>query len=41
MDVHFLLHAGIGILTCVPIAYLASLLFPSPKPCPNNLTIVK
>jgi hypothetical protein len=38
-DVHFLLYGGIGIFTCVTLGYLASLLFPSPKPCPNNLTL--
>jgi SSS family transporter len=40
-DVHFFLYGGIGILTCVTLGYLASLLFPSPNPCPDNLTLRK
>jgi Na+/proline symporter len=38
-DVHFFLYGGIGIGTCVIVGYLASLLIPSSKPCPDTLTI--
>jgi len=40
-DVHFLLYGAIGILSCVILGYLASLLIPSSKSCPDNLTILK
>jgi SSS family transporter len=38
-DVHFFLYAGIGIATCASVGYLASLLIPSSKSHPDNLTI--
>lgn len=40
-DVHFFLYGGIGILSCVILGYLASLLISSSKSCPDNLTIRK
>ena len=40
-DVHFFLYGGIAPLTCVALGYLASLLIPSPKSCPDNPTIIK
>ncbi len=38
-DVHFFLYGGIGIATCAAVGYLASLLIPSSKSRPDNLTI--
>jgi Na+/proline symporter len=40
-DVHFLLYGAIAITSCVSIGYLASMLFPPPKACLDNLTIHK
>ncbi|MHC4328373.1 MAG: sodium:solute symporter family protein [Planctomycetota bacterium] len=38
-DVHFFLYGGIGITTCASVGYLASLLIPSSKSHPANLTV--
>lgn len=38
-DIHFFLYAAIGILTCVSVGWIASLLIPTPTRDLNNLTI--
>jgi SSS family transporter len=38
-DVHFFLYGAIAITSCAAIGYVTSLLVPSPRPCPDNLTI--
>jgi Na+/proline symporter len=38
-DLHFFLYAGIGITACASVGYLASLIIPSSKSLPDNLTM--